>query len=173
MKTKKLLTGIALLLVHSYASSASNNLHFSGALVTEPCNLDPATSEIVVDFGTVIQKELYLHTRTTGHPFNINLTDCDTSLGKLVTLTFKGVESSKLPGMLAVTGAASGIGIGLEDDSGTQLAVNEPTPQLSLNDGTTSFSFHAYVQGEPEAITKKSIVNGDFNAAATFEINYQ
>lgn len=164
---------MALLLVCLNANAVSNNLQFSGALVTEPCNLDPATSEIVVDFGTVIKKELYLHTRTTGLPFNINLTDCDTSLGKLVTLTFKGAENSKLPGMLAVTGAASGIGIGLEDSSGAPLAVNEPTPQLSLHDGTMHFSFRAYVQGEPEAITEKSIINGDFTSAATFEMSYE
>lgn len=174
MKTRNiLLTGITLLLICSNACAISNNLQFSGALVTEPCNLDPTTNEIVVDFGTVIKKELYLHTRTTEIPFNINLTDCDTSLAKLVTLTFKGAENSKLPGMLAITGSASGIGIGLEDSSGTQLAVNEPTPQLSLNDGTTHFSFRAYVQGEPEAITKKSIVEGDLNSTATFEMSYQ
>lgn len=174
MRTRDILLALlAMLLCCSHAGAVSNNLQFSGALVSEPCNLDTKTSDIVVDFGAVIQKELYLHTRTTGVPFNINLIDCDTSLGKLVTLTFRGTENGVLPGMLAVTGAASGIGIGLEDSSGIQLAINQSTPQLSLNDGTTHFIFRAFVQGEPDAITKKTIIEGSFDSAATFEMSYE
>ena len=72
------------------AQALDNNLHFSGALVSEPCNLDPQTSDITVDFSSVVAKYLYQNSRTLGVPFVVNLTDCDISLGNKVTMTFKG-----------------------------------------------------------------------------------
>ena len=46
------------------AQALDKNLHFSGALVSEPCNLDPETSDITVDFSSVVAKYLYQNTRT-------------------------------------------------------------------------------------------------------------
>lgn len=67
----------------------NNNLHFDGTLVAEPCELDPNTTDITLDFGTVIDKYLYLNTRTHSQPFAINLIECDISLGKEVVMTLK------------------------------------------------------------------------------------
>jgi len=154
------------------AQALDNNLHFSGALVSEPCNLDPQTSDISVDFGTVVEKYLYQNTRTLGVPFVVNLTDCDISLGNKVTMTFKGTENSALPGLLVTTGAATGIAIGMETPEGTALPFNEPTPEYALATGSNQFTLQAYVQGEPAAITQQTITPGDFSAAATFELAY-
>ncbi|SQI34326.1 Uncharacterised protein [Serratia plymuthica] len=44
---------------------------------------DPAGDEtVVLDFDTVIDKYLYLNTRTHGQPFELHLAQCDLSLGK-------------------------------------------------------------------------------------------
>ena len=149
-----------------------NNLHFNGALVSEPCNLDPNTSEITVDFKTVVEKYLYLNTRTMSIPFVVALTDCDISLGNKVSLTFKGTEDTALPGMLAVTGSAKGIAVGMETTEGNALAFNQPTPAYLLASGNNSFKFMAYIIGEPLAIQNQSIIPGDFSATATFELAY-
>lgn len=151
--------------------AAENNLKFGGTLVSDPCELDPATSELTVDFGTVIKKGLYLHERTNAVPFTINLIGCDTALGNKVTITLSGTESTALPGALAVAGA-TGIAIGLENAGGTPLAFNQPTPVYTLASGTNSFTLQAYVAGEPDAIQTQSITTGDFNATATFEMAY-
>lgn len=154
------------------AQAIDNNVRFSGALVSEPCNLDPQTSDIVVDFHSQVAKYLYLNVRTKGIPFVVNLTDCDTSLGNKTIFTFKGAESAVLPGKLAVTGTAAGIAIGMETLDGVDLPFNKPTPALSLATGKNSYQFMAYVIGEPVAIQTQSITPGDFSAAATFELTY-
>lgn len=154
------------------AQALENNLHFSGALVSEPCNLEPQDSELSVSFGSVVEKYLYLNTRTKSVPFTINLKDCDTRLGDKVVLTFKGTENGALPGLLAVTGSATGIAIGMETSDGTALPFNQPTPEYTLTNGANSLVLQAYVQGEPEAIAQQKITPGDFTAAATFELAY-
>ncbi|MGL4429829.1 MAG: fimbrial protein [Silvania sp.] len=158
--------------VISPAQAVDNNLSFNGTLVSEPCDLDPATTDITVDFGTVIEKYLYLNTRTNSKPFVINLINCDISLGNQVAITFKGTESAALPGLLAITGSAKGAAIGMEMPDGTPLPINQPTPPLTLNSGTSSYAFQAYVEGEPDEIKNQSIVPGVFSAIATFEMNY-
>ena len=154
------------------AQAVENNLHFSGALVSEPCNLDPQTTDFIVDFGTVVDKYLYLNTRTKSLPVVVNLTDCDISLGNKAILTFKGDENSALPGLLAVTGAATGIAIGMETADGTALPFNQPAPEFTLANGTNRLTLQAYVQGEPAAIMQQTITPGDFSATATFELAY-
>lgn len=151
--------------------AVENNLKFGGTLVSDPCELDPATSELSVDFGTVIKKGLYLHERTNAVPFTINLIECDTAQGNQVTITFSGKESVALPGALAVTGT-TGIAIGLENTNGTPQVLNQPTPVYTLANGTNSFTLQAYVAGEPDAIQARSITSGDFSATATFEMAY-
>lgn len=152
-------------------NAEENNLKFSGTLVSDPCELDPATTDLTIDFGTVIKKGLYLHERTNAKPFTINLIECDTAQGNQVTITFSGTESTALPGALAVTGA-TGIAIGLENANGTPQALNQPTPVYTLANGTNSFTLQAYVAGEPDSIRAQSITTGDLTATATFEMAY-
>lgn len=163
----------ALMAGTTQVQAKNNNLHFDGTLVADPCELDPNTANITLDFGTVIDKYLYLNTRTHSQPFTINLIGCDTSLGDQVVMTFKGTESSELPGLLALSsGSASGIAIGMELPDGTPLPFNKPAPQQQLHDGTTSLTFMGYVQGEPSALQGHSINRGNFTATATFEMDY-
>lgn len=155
------------------AVAKDNNLRFDGALVMDPCVLDPKTTDIELDFGTVIDKYLYLNTRTHSRPFTLNLLECDTRLGSSVVMTFKGTESKELPGLLALTGgSATGVAIGMELDDGRQLPFNKATPGFALQDGVTALRFKGYVQGEPTALKNHSIGRGDFTAVATFEIAY-
>lgn len=163
-----LMTSLGASSVHALDS----NVHFSGTLVSEPCNLDPQTSDITVDFQSVVAKYLYLNTRTKSIPFVINLTDCDISVGNKATVIFKGTESAALPGELAVTGAATGIAIGMETPDGDALPFNQSTPASLLTAGTTQLTFMAFVIGEPIAISNQKITPGDFSATATFELTY-
>lgn len=152
--------------------AVDNNLSFSGTLVSEPCDIDDNTSDINVDFGTVVKKYLYLNTRTESQPFIINLINCDTSLSNQATITFKGTESTELPGLMTVTGA-TGIAIGLEQQDGSPLKFNMPSSAITLADGTNTFTFKGYVEGEPDAIKNETITTGAFTATATFEIAYE
>jgi type 1 fimbria pilin len=164
---------LALALMPGGGQAKDNNLHFDGTLVADPCVLDPKTTEIEVPFGTIVDKYLYLNTRTHSEPFTINLIECDTRLGNSVVVTFRGTESRELPGLLALTGGpASGVAIGLETAGGQALPFNKPVPAMALSDGLTALQFQGYVQGEPTALKNHGIVRGDFKAVATFEIAY-
>jgi len=163
---------IALLMINTPSGKTADNIRYSGNLVAEPCTLLPADENIVVDFGTIINKYLYLYHRTKSQPFELHLTECDTSLGKLLKATFSGKESTALPGLLALDGAR-GIAIGLETQDGEVLPLNQQMRGQEITDGDNTIILQAYVQGEPEAIANKTITQGDFTAIATFTLDYE
>ena len=156
-------------------SQAVDNLRFRGALVAEPCTLRVTDENINIDFGSIVEKYLYINGRTLGLPLVLHLDDCDISLGNLVKLTFSGAENSKLNGLLAISGASqtSGIGIGIETPQGDKVAINTASYNQGLVNGNNTLSLRTYVQGEPEAISQKSINPGGFTASATFLLEYE
>ncbi|MEM6160437.1 fimbrial protein [Erwinia sp. P6884] len=168
-----LFVGILMMLIQNKALAVTDNLQFSGNLVAEPCVLDPTTENIELDFGTIVDKYLYINERVHSQPFIVRLLECNLTLGNTVSLTFSGTADSELTDMLAVTGSASGIAIGLETTSGTALPFNQATPVMTLTSGTTELIFNGYVQGTPTAIRNHSIVRGAFNAVANFTLNYE
>lgn len=177
---RRTVLGALLLIVAQAAQAAggrgkevSNNLHFDGQLVADPCELDPGSSAITLDFGTVIDTYLYLHKRTHAQPFVIRLKECDLTLGTQVEVTFKGAESIELPGLLAVTSPAdSGLAIGMSLPDGTPLPFNKTVPAFSLQSGNSVLELNGYVQGEPNALANHTLRRGVFSALATFELNY-
>lgn len=162
-------------LVTLAAGSSENNMHLYGALVAEPCVISPGKEEIQLDFGTIIDKYLYLNKRTLGQPFEISLTGCDLTLGKTVKATFLGTESSALPGLLAIDASseAKGIAIGLETQGAKPLPFNQSSDKFPLQEGDSRIALKAYVQGEPDAIASQTINLGWFSAAATFSLEYE
>lgn len=166
---------MSLALLIGSALAAENNVHLHGALVAEPCVIPPGEEEISLDFGTIVDKYLYLNTRTPGQPFSIHLTECDLILGKTVRVTFSGTESISLPGLLAVnTGnEANGIAIGLETPDAKPVLLNQAMDKVSLQAGNNMIPLRAYVRGEPAAISNQSIALGPFTATATFSLDYE
>lgn len=169
------LVATALLLAGEAVLAAANNVRLHGALVAEPCVIAPGDEEIELDFGTIIDKYLYLNTRTQGQKFEIRLAECDTSLGKTVAITLQGTESLALPGLLAINAGsqAQGIAIGLETPEGKAVPMNKAGDKYSLRAGDNSVVLQAYVRGEPQAIERKTIGRGAFGAVATFRLEYE
>lgn len=156
-------------------AAAGDNVRFHGALVAEPCVIPPGEEEIALDFGTIVDKYLYLNTRTPGQPFTLHLTDCDQSLGQTVKVSFLGTESPALPGLLAIdgSGGASGIAIGLETQQAVPLPLNKASGTYPLRSGDNLIGLKAFVQGEPAAIANQAIGLGAFSAVATFSLEYE
>jgi type 1 fimbria pilin len=167
------LAGVALLL--SSLAMGEDNVRFHGALVAEPCVIPPGEENIQLDFGTVIDKYLYLNQRTHGQQFALHLVECDLSLGTTVRVRFSGNENPHLPGLLALAGGsqANGIAIGMETPEGKPLPLNQTGQKYPLGKGDNLLTFKAYVQGEPEAIAKETIERGPFSAVATFSLEYE
>ena len=153
----------------------ADNVRLHGALVAEPCVIAPGDEDVKLDFGTVIDKYLYTNVRTHGQAFDIHLTECDLSLGKMVKVTFKGEENPSLGGLLAIDGGsqASGIAIGMETRDGQALPLNKFSGGQQLSSGSNTLTVLAYVRGEPEAIANRTIQRGPFSAIATFSLEYE
>ncbi|HHP7836338.1 MULTISPECIES: fimbrial protein [Serratia] len=166
-----LITGMA---AHG-AAAAEDNLLLHGALVEEPCVLKPGDEDIRLDFGGIIDKYLYRYGRTQAKPFNLTLQDCDVSLGKTVTISFRGTESKALPGLLALNGDSrtSGIALGIETVAGKPIPLNKSGRGYVLVNGDNSLQLQVYIQAEAEAIAKKTIEPGEFAAVATFGLQYE
>ncbi|HDL7747828.1 TPA: type 1 fimbrial protein [Yersinia enterocolitica] len=151
---------------------AVDNMRFHGALVAEPCTIRPGDDAISLNFGTVVDKYLYSNQRTLGKQFQIHLVDCDISLGTTANIIFTGNDSVNLPGLLAVDSSDMGIAIGLETLAGKPLYLNQSSDDIALDTGNNIITLKAYVRGEPEAISQRTIKRGEFNAVATFNLQY-
>ncbi|HEJ7943949.1 TPA: fimbrial protein [Serratia liquefaciens] len=162
-------------LMFSLPIQAADNLKLHGTLVAEPCVILPADADIQLDFGTVIDKYLYLNGRTHGQQFELRLSDCDLSLGNTVRMTFSGTENPKLPGLLALDSGsmASGVGIGIETDEGVPVLLSHETKKYPILAGNNVITLKAYVKAEQAAIATKSIGRGSFSASATFNLEYE
>ncbi|WP_258180075.1 fimbrial protein [Siccibacter turicensis] len=161
-------------LIHG-VSAAEDNVHFSGALVSEPCTLPDADTDITLDFGSIIKKSLYKYQRTMSKPFMIHLQECDPSQLQTVSVTFQGTADTELTDMLAIeaSSAAKGVAIGLESANSTPLAINKTSPYIQLTNGSNILNFYAYVQIKPSVKDMSSLTVGDFTAISTFVLGYQ
>lgn len=157
------------------AQATPDNLYFSGTLVNEPCVLAENDREILRDFSTVIDKDLYLNGRTKGLPIELHLTNCEADVGKrMVSITFSGNESKEPPGLLVLQSATvKGLLVGLETKSGTALPLNKTHRMGPLTIGDNLLSFNTYLQGEPKALANHALGLGDFEASLTFSLSYE
>lgn len=148
------------------------NVHFSGTLVGEVCTLRPGDESISVDFGEIYNNYLFKNGRSPSQPFQLHLLGCDLSIGKQLSVSFSGNESSVLPGLLAVIPNNSGIAVGIEDAGGKAIALNSGSKEITLENEDMTLKFAAWIQGEPQAIKAHSIPGGKFSAVATFRLDY-
>ncbi|UNM21220.1 type 1 fimbrial protein [Pseudomonas sp. ArH3a] len=153
---------------------AADNLSFKGNLVEEACTIRPGDEAITLELWDVTSKHLYINTRTQGKGFKLHLEDCDTTIGKTVTILFGGTENTALPGLFALDGGsgASGIGVGLETVANKPLPLNAVSDEQVLIDGNNVIDLKAYVQGEPQAIRDETIGHGTFTVTSTFTLDY-
>ncbi|MEQ4692065.1 fimbrial protein [Providencia manganoxydans] len=144
-------------------------------VLDEPCDIAPGDELINIDYGTIVDKYLYINTRTIGEKFKINLIDCDISISDRVAISFSGIENSKLPGMLSVIPMSGqgdvGIGIGFETESGEFIPLSDEK-QYKLNEGDNSFTFNTFVQAEIDRLIARTIKLGEFESSAIFHLNY-
>ena len=102
------------------------------------------------------------------------LTECDTTLGKEVKVTFTGTEDTEQPGLLAVASSTGvkHVAIGLQTHTGADLPFNKQTQGYTLYEGNTQLNFKAYVQASDEGVKNHSVGQGKFEAVSTFELEY-
>lgn len=159
----------------SAGTTGDTQVEMHGTLVAEPCIIPAGEENIRLDFGTVVEKFLYQYTRTASQPFFIHLAECDLSIGTTVSMTFLGTESTALPGLLApdAGSGARGIAIGIETPEAKTIKINKASDKFALRSGDNHIPFRAWVQGEPQAISRQKITPGAFSATATLALEYE
>ena len=151
------------------------DLNFKGTVVAHGCSIVPSSKNIAVDFGEISTRTLYAERKSQPKAFVIELKDCSTDVFNSVTVTFSGTENANMSDRLAITpiapNSASGIGIGFEENDGTAISLNTPTTAVAI--ASMQLNFKAFVEGEPDALSNKTLQTGAFQATANYTINYQ
>lgn len=163
-----------LVMIQPAVVHADAEMRFSGTLVEEPCSLAPEDTAIEIDFGTIVNKQLYSHQRTLGKPFTLHLMDCDLSLGDAFSIMFTGIEDIEQPGliMLDPSSSAKGVAIGIESSQGDFLPVNILSPWKTLKEGKNEINLQSYISASNESLIDRSIISGSIFAIFHLSINY-
>lgn len=152
----------------SHISQADTDIHFSGVLVAEPCQLATDSEEQIVDFGSIAARQFINSQLTPSKSFSIRLTECDLSVGQNVTVTFIGDESAEQPGLFAVVGEAKGIAVLLMNDDEQTILPGKSISSLLLSGNENTFTFQAAVSGPDFS----SVTAGEFASTLIFSLEY-
>ncbi|HFF1867775.1 TPA: fimbrial protein [Escherichia coli] len=171
--------GILLALMSPVTVNAAGGLDFKGNLLDRPCQIDPSSASQNVTFMDTATHLYHVWPgKSYEEKFQIKLVNCHaTTMGKVVVLTFKGAEESKLPGYLQVSGVNSGrLGIGIIDTDGRSLLqlnqVQNGERGNKVEKDSVTLNFKAFVQATSEAIANKAVQPGDYSSVVTFELLY-
>ncbi|EFB2788039.1 type 1 fimbrial protein [Escherichia coli] len=161
------------------AAPASSNqgqgqVNFKGTVINAPCGIAPESADQTIDFGQISKAHLNNQGISQKKDVDIKLVNCDLSEpdgAKTVTITFSG---SSLTG--------DGSELGTSGDTGTAIKMSTATGEFVKFDGATAagkynlkagdntMRYSAWVQ---KASTADSVKEGDFAAAANFNLTYQ
>lgn len=153
--------------------AATDNLHFSGTLLTTFCKpvIHGETLGEVV-FPEMAAPDLMLRGQSARAKLVISLKDCSgPTLKNGLRVTFSGSEEQALPGFLALDSGstASGFAIGLETLAGTQVMFNRPAgATFALNSGSNELILNAWLQ----TVSGTRVMPGTFIATATATFEY-
>lgn len=144
-------------------------LHINANIVLDPCVTAVESRNMQVELGQWTTDYLADNPRTPSVPFTIHLTGCDVSTDAL-SVTFNGTSDGTLTDKLAIAAGstAGGIAVGLENADGTPLAINAPSKPVSLSSSDISLRYSAYI-----IKTGAPVTTGNFEATATFTVNYE
>lgn len=151
---------------------------FTGSIIDAPCSIAPEAVDQTVELGAISKVALKEGGKSTPRNFQIKLENCELTVddkdpkkNNTVSLTFTGATSAVDAKLLGITGTAKGAGIGLTDGSGNDIVLGTATKAISLQNGSNTLSFAAYLQGD--SASKAVIVPGEFQSVADFTLAYQ
>lgn len=159
------------------ADQGHGKVTFTGSVVDAPCSIHPDSIDQTIPLGQISKAALDQSGTSTERPFSIKLENCSfgTPAAKnKVTVTFTGMESDVVAGLLGTTGKAKGVAVAITDAaSGHVVKLGQPTKAQQLQDGNNTLSFAAYVQGAAGTTEQPAVITeGDFQSVADFTLAY-
>lgn len=171
---------VAMLMAFGLTAGAANaadqghgKVTFTGTVVDAPCSIHPDSIDQTIALGQISSAELKTGKPTTARSFDIKLENCSfgTSATKnKVAITFTGMESDAVAGLLGTTGSAKGVAVAITDGSGKVVELGKPSKAQQLQQGNNTLSFSAYAQGQTG--DTGIITEGDFRAVTDFTLAY-
>jgi len=167
---------LALLTGSAFTSSvfaADGTINITGEIIDAGCNINGSGSSsavVPVTLGKIAKTGFTNVGDTSGaKSFDISLTDCPEGISS-ATVRFSGPVAAGNNRVLAVTGGAEGVGVGLyESDSTTLIPLGSDSAAKTVNADSMNFRFFAkYIATAVPA----DISAGPANATADFAISY-
>lgn len=161
--------GIAFAANMAHAAGTSEGVvNFKGILSEAPCSLASDSLDQTVDFGDLSIAGVQAGTDSSlTKNVPLVLTGCSIATSGSASVTFTGAASLDVPGTLAVTGTATGVGIALIDPANQPVVLGTPTTAQPLSNGTNTLLYTATVKAGSTAPTA-----GNFQAISNFTITY-
>jgi major type 1 subunit fimbrin (pilin) len=152
------------------ANGNPGTINFTGEIVAGACGISGDTLDQTVSLGQVPAGDFAkVGDRSPATPFNIVLTDCDTTTSKNAYFTFTGTGDSDVPGLFAVTGGAGNVGIRLQTSAGEYLVNGaEQKSAVVLSNGNNTVRFGAMYEA-----TQATVTPGVADSVANFTVRYQ
>lgn len=148
----------------------STKVTFTGTITEAPCSLDTGSDKQEVDMGHIAAHLLKNKGKATSKPFRFQLTDCEISTLKNVTVTFNGTADNRDSALLALgSGDATGAGIAITEADGSLITLGQASHPRTLQDGDNTLSFAAYLQGDGAS----AVTPGSFSAVSDVTFTYQ
>lgn len=150
------------------AAGTPGTVRFQGEIVSGACGIDSNSLDQVVNLGQV-PSHLFVKKgdRSTTVPFEIVLTDCDTTTYKNATVTFTGANSVDNSDILGITGAATNVGIRIQAGTNEFLKLGTASSPMLLSNGDNHLQFGAMYEATAAGVTA-----GDADANAQFTVAY-
>lgn len=153
----------------SAAFAADGTINFTGKITDTACTVSSDSITTPVALGTVSSKAFSgSGTTAAATKFTINIASCPDTVTS-ASVRFDGTPNTANNKVLAVTGGATNVGIGIyEADSSTLIPLQNNSKAQALVTGTNQLSYIAKYYAVADGVTA-----GDANATATFTITYQ
>ncbi len=152
--------------------SSSGEVHVSGNIVTNTCNVSVNDQSKIIDMGAVSNRQ-FIDGNTTAFPkaFTLSLVDCG-PLASGVSVTFQGTvdsNNSQLLSLDAQDNRALGVAIALLDSAKHRIPLNTPTEYYKIEPSENLLTLHFYAQYTANGAPVNA---GKANATATFNLMY-
>ncbi|MBJ9325117.1 fimbrial protein [Citrobacter braakii] len=174
MKLKSILGGAIALSLVSFGSYANGQgvVNFKGSVINAPCGIAPESIDQSIDFGQISKAHLNAGGTSVKKNLDIKLVNCDltatNALTKGVKVNFSGTTLAGDTKTLGTAGDATGTGIVIYSQDGTQVDFVADSAPQAIKPGDNTLHYNTWVVAPGKAAKE-----GAFTAVAHFNLAYE
>ena len=164
--------GILMSLGANAANKSGGFINFKGSVINAPCGITSESAEQSVDFGQISKAHLDASGISVKKNLDIKLVNCDaTELGKTgsVKVSFTGPVVKGQNQELSTAGN-TGVAVVISGPNGGLVSFDGAADSaIKLQSGDNTLRYSTWVK----KATSGALLEGDFTAVASFNLNYE